>query len=194
MNHNIHTLQSALWKGFGATLLGVVLVGCGSNGATDNTSTAPTGSGTSSTDTTSASANSGAMNSAQPATGTGTSGPSTSGGASAASFAGAAATWTKIQSAKTALDAVIASKKLKTVHEAAFKVRDIVRTLPTQSSGLSPDKAKTLATQVKNVDQLAGKLDEAGDAGNLKATQDNQAGLSDTLDTIHDLYPSGTFK
>ena len=89
---------------------------------------------------------------------------------------------------------MIASKNLKTVHEAAFKVRDIVRLLPAQSSGLSPDKAKTLATQVKNVDQLASKLDAAGDSNNLKATQDNQAGLSDTLDTIHDLYPSGTFK
>ncbi len=89
---------------------------------------------------------------------------------------------------------MIASKNLKTVHEAAFKVRDIVRLLPGQSSGLAPDKAKTLATQVKNVDQLASKLDEAGDSNNLKATQDNQAGLSDTLDTIHDLYPSGTLK
>lgn len=51
-----------------------------------------------------------------------------------------------------------------------------------------------LATQVENVDQLASRLDRAGDGGNLPATQDNQAGLSDALDTIHDLYPAATFK
>jgi len=164
-----NTLQNTLWKGFGASLLSVTLVGCGSNGASETTP-APAQPATT-----------------QPATGT-------TGGASGASFTGATATWTKISAAKVDLDKVIASKNLKTVHEAAFKVRDLVRTLPAQSGGLASDKAATLATQVKNVDQLASKLDEAGDSNNLKATQDNQAGLGDTLDTIKGLYPSGTLK
>lgn len=69
----------------------------------------------------------------------------------------------------------------------------MVKTLPAQSSALAADKMATLDTQVKNIEQLAGKLDEAGDANNLSATQDNQAGLTDTLDTIKGLYPSGTF-
>lgn len=191
---NTHLLHSALLKGIGATLLSVALAGCGSKDAGD---TAPATSTASSTTTT----NSSSTGTTQPASGTntgtngtGASGTGASGGTSAASFTGATATWTKITAAKADLDKVIASKNLKTVHEAAFKVRDLVRTLPAQSSGLAPDKAKTLATQVKNVDQLAGKLDEAGDSGNLKATQDNQAGLGDTLDTIHDLYPSGTLR
>ncbi|PQV62694.1 hypothetical protein B1R32_12410 [Abditibacterium utsteinense] len=175
------TLHNTLWKGLGASLLGIALAGCGSNNASDNTVTTPTNSTTTSTGSTS-------MNSTSSGTTVAT------GGATGASFTQAVATWTKIGVAKADLDKVIASKNLKTVHEAAFKVRDLVRTLPAQSSGLAPDKTKTLATQVKNVDQLAGKLDESGDAGNLKETQDNQAGLSDTLDTIKDLYPSGTFK
>jgi len=190
MIHNSHTLQSALLKSVGASLLIMALAGCGGNAASDNTSASTDSSST--TTTNSSSTSTGSTNSAS--TGTGTSGTSAGGGASAASFSGAATTWTKVTAAKAALDKVIASKNLKTVHEAAFKVRDIVRLLPAQSSGLAPDKAKTLATQVKNVDQLASKLDAAGDSNNLKATQDNQAGLSDTLDTIHDLYPSGTFK
>ncbi len=187
MIRNTHTSQSALLKGIGATLLGLTLVGCGSNTASDNTSAASTGSSTSSTSSTSPASNTTSTGAPQPTIGT-------SGGAGAASFKAAAATWTKISAAKADLDKIIASKKLTSVHEAAFKVRDIVRTLPAQSSGLAPDKAKTLATQIKNVDQLASRLDKEGDSNNLKGTQDNQAGLSDTLDTIHDLYPSGTFK
>ncbi len=110
-----------------------------------------------------------------------------------ADFTGAAATWKQIQSAKADLDKIIAAKELSKVHEAAFKVRDLVKTLPAQSSGLAADKMATLNIQVKNVEQLAGKLDEAGDANNLSATQENQAGLNDTLDTVKELYPSGTF-
>ncbi len=182
------TLQNTLWKGLGASLLGIALAGCGSNNTSDNTATTPADPTTTSTGSTSM--NSTSSGATQPATGT----AGATGGVAGASFTPAAATWTKIGAAKADLDKVIASKNLKTVHEAAFKVRDLVRTLPAQSSGLATDKAKTLATQVKNVDQLAGKLDESGDAGNLKETQDNQAGLSDSLDTIKDLYPSGTFK
>jgi len=180
-----NTLQNTLWKGLGASLLSVALVGCGSKGASDTTPATAPDSTTSTTG--SSSTNSSSTGTMQPATGT-------NGGASGASFTGTAVTWAKITAAKAALDQVIASKNLKTVHEAAFKVRDLVRTLPAQSSGLASDKAATLATQVKNVDQLASKLDEAGDSNNLKATQDNQAGLSDTLDTIKGLYPGGTLK
>lgn len=182
------TLQNTLWKGLVASLLGIALAGCGSNNTSETAPATTTGSATTSTG--SASTNSASTDAAQPATGT----MGATGGATGASFTQSAATWTKIGAAKADLDKVIASKNLKTVHEAAFKVRDLVRTLPAQSSGLAPDKAKTLATQVKNVDQLASKLDEAGDSNNLKETQDNQAGLSDTLDTIKELYPSGTLK
>ncbi len=178
MIHHIFTPRAAL-LGLSAFLLSVALVGCGSNKATDAT-TAP--------DTAAP-----AMANAAPADAMSSNAATPDAMASNADFTSAKATWTKIEAAKADLDKVIASKNLKTVHEAAFKVRDIVKTLPAESSGLPADKMATLNTQVKNVEQLAGKLDEAGDSNNLSATQDNQAGLSDTLDTIKGLYPSGTF-
>lgn len=163
-----------------AALLSVALVGCGNNATEPTTATAPD---TAPAMTNSASTDAMANNAAAPDT-----------MASSADFTAASATWTKIQAAKADLDKTIAAKELKKVHEAAFKVRDIVKTLPAQSSGLPADKMATLNTQVKNVEQLAGKLDEAGDSNNIAATQDNQAGLNDTLDTIKELYPTGTLK
>ena len=164
MIHSLLTPRAAL-IGLSASLLSVALVGCGSKNE-PNIDTAP------------ATTNAAAPDAV----------------AKPADFASASATWTKIEAAKADLDKVVASKNLKTVHEAAFKVRDIVKTLPAQSSALPADKMATLNTQVKNVEQLAGKLDESGDANNLSATQENQAGLSDTLDTIKGLYPAGTFR
>lgn len=167
--------------GVSAALLGVTLAGCGGNNA-DNTSSDTTTTAPSTTST------------APAKTGASTGTASTATTASAASFKTASATWSKVMAANAALDKVIKSKNLKTVHEAAFKVRDIVQTLPAQSKALSADKQKTLASQVKNVEQLASKLDEAGDSNNMKDTMDNQAGLNDALDIIKGLYPAGALK
>ena len=93
--------------------------------------------------------------------------------APAASFPEAAMTWEQIEAANAALDKVIKSKNLKTVHKAAFKIRDIVKTLPAKSKSLSPDPQKTLMAQVKNVEQIANMLDESGNSNNVKATQEN---------------------
>jgi hypothetical protein len=180
----IRTMQNkVLWPTLSAALLGVTLAGCGGNSA-DNTTTT-------NTDTTSAAPST--TTDTAPAGNYGASSGTTSiGTASATSFKEAATTWKQVTAANAALDKVIKSKNLKTVHEAAFKVRDIVKTLPAKSQSLSPDKQKTLASQVKNVEQLASKLDEAGDSNNLQDTQENQAGLNDALDIIKGLYPAGT--
>jgi hypothetical protein len=171
-----------LWPALGA-ILSLSLAGCGGQSADTN---AATDSGASkSTDTTTQAP----ASNAAPAPPVNVTGKMSSN--STASFKDAAATWKQISAASAALDKVIKSKNLKTVHEAAFKVRDIVRTLPAKSSGLAPDKQKTLASQVKNVDGLAKLLDEAGDANKLKETQENQAGLKDALDIIKGLYPAG---
>lgn len=162
-----------------AALLGVALAGCGNNTASEPTAA------------TSPDTSAPAMTNSAPTDTSATNAAST---ATVADFTAASATWTKIGTAKADLDRIIAAKELSKVHEAAFKVRDLVKTLPAQSSALPADKMATLNTQVENVSQLAGKLDEAGDSNNLKATQDNQAGLNDTLDTIQELYPTGTFK
>ncbi len=191
-----NTSHKVLWSGLSATLLGIALAGCGGNNAsTDNAATtSPTTGNTTPSASTSGSAtsNSTMPNSTSSTSSTRPTGATTS-AASAASFTAAAATWKQIAAAKVALKNVVQSKKLSTVHEAAFKVRDLVKKLPAQSSGLPLDKQKTLATQVKNVEQLAGLLDKAGDSNNLQDTQDNLAGLSDALDTIRGLYPAGTF-
>ena len=153
-----------------AAILAVALTGCGGNNAA-TTTTAP--------NTTTAPINAPKMDTTAPKT------------ASAASFKEAAATWKKVEAANAELDQVIKSGKMNQVHEAAFKVRDIVKTLPAQSQSLPADKQQTLTSQVKNVEQLAGKLDEAGDSKNMAATKDNQAGLNDALDIIKGLYPAG---
>lgn len=160
-----------------AVVLGAALAGCGGNNAADDTSIPPPIVPPSTT--------------SAPPTGAPKMGTTTAAPAGAASFKDAAATWKQIEAANLALDKVIKSKNLKTVHEAAFKVRDIVQTLPAKSGALSVDKQTTLAAQVKNVEQLAAKLDKTGDSNNLKDTQENQAGLNDALDIIKGLYPSG---
>ena len=174
-----------LWPTLGA-VLSLSLAGCGGQSA-DNT-TASTDTGTT-TDTTTDNTGKAPASDAVPAPPVNVTGKMSSG--ANASFKDAAATWKQISAASAALDKVIKSKNLKTVHEAAFKVRDIVRTLPAKSSALAPDKQKTLASQVKNVDGLAKLLDEAGDANKLKETQENQTGLKDALDIIKGLYPPG---
>lgn len=178
-----------IWPVVGTALFGLTLAGCGGNNA-DNTATTTPDTTTTTTTTPDTSTNTGTS----PSTTNASTGTTSTGTASAASFKGAAATWSKITTANAALDKVIKSNKLSQVHEAAFALRDIVKTLPAQSQALSPDKQKTLATQVKNVEQLAGKLDEAGDSNNLAATKDNQAGMNDALDIIKGLYPAGALK
>lgn len=165
----IQTFRHKALGGFAVAALGFALAGCGGNSATD-TETAPqpsTNAPVTKTPVTNAPA------------------------ASAASFKSAAVTWSKVTAASAALDKIIKAGKLKEVHEAAFKVRDIVKMLPAQSQGLSAEKQQTLASQVQNVEQLAAKLDEAGDSGNMAATKDNQVGLNDALDIIKGLYPTG---
>lgn len=169
-------MRNASWimkSSLSAAVLSLALAGCGGQSSTPDNSTGTT-SGTA-TD-----------NSTAPQTNT-----ASTKTASAASFKDAAATWQQVTAAKANLDNIIKAKKLAAVHEAAFKVRDIVKTLPGKSSALSPDKQKTLASQVKNVAQLADLLDQAGDSNNLKDTQENQAGMNDALDIIKGLYPAG---
>lgn len=175
----IHNAKIKLVLGGLSTLvLGAALAGCGGNNA-DTSTTPDTTPDTTTTTTT-------PPTTTAPKTGTTTVAPT-----GAASFKDAAATWKQVTAAKAALDGVIKAGKLKAVHEAAFKVRDIVKTLPAKSQALSADKQKTLAAQVKNVEQIAGMLDESGDSNNMKATQENQASMSDALDIIQGLYPAG---
>ena len=107
------------------------------------------------------------------------------------SFREAAATWERVEEARAELDRVVGENKLDEVHEAAFKVRDAVKELPGRSASLSADARQRLDSQVKQVERLAGMLDEAGDSNNAKAVHEHHQAMDEALEAIRGLYPAG---
>jgi hypothetical protein len=113
------------------------------------------------------------------------------GKAAAASASGAAGVWHEIQEQVGELALLVKRKKLSQVHEVAFEIRDLVRTLPAKSPSLGAAQRKKLAGYVKQVDLTAKLLDETGDANNQKATESHHQHLLQVLQNIKRLYPSG---
>lgn len=107
---------------------------------------------------------------------------------------GAKAVWSAVRGKEADLGDLIKSKKLDTVHETAFSIRDLVATLPAKSTGLTTEQIAKLNQQVKFVAALAGRLDEAGDKGDQAATEENFRKLQSVLDSIEKLYPGQTVK
>lgn len=66
------------------------------------------------------------------------------------------------------LAATVKAKKLDTVHEHAFAIRDLAKALPAKAN---PDMKKMVENAVKKVSQLAEDLDKSGDAGDQAATE-----------------------
>lgn len=100
--------------------------------------------------------------------------------------------WHEVMEGQTDLEATIAAGKLAEVHKAAFHIRDLVQTLPQFSKELPADKQQRLQESIKRVADIAGLLDQYGDAGdavNAKAQADR---LSKLLQYIETLYPAGT--
>lgn len=150
-----------------AVSLGLVLAGCGGGG--DNANTAPA-TNTAATNTSKTNANT---------------------NASEGSFSEAAMTWGRVEEARAELDKVVEENKLDEVHEAAFKVRDAVKELPGQSTSLASDRREKLDSQVRQVERLAGMLDEAGDSNNAKSVHEHHKAMDEALDAIMGLYPAG---
>lgn len=92
------------------------------------------------------------------------------------------------------LAATIKSKKLASVHEHAFAVRDAIKMLPGVSKSLPAATQARLATGVKTVSSLAAELDEAGDSANQASTEALYKKLVTTLTAIKGLYPAGKGK
>ena len=92
------------------------------------------------------------------------------------------------------LAATIKSKKLASVHEHAFAVRDAIKMLPGVSKSLPAATQTRLATGVKTVSSLAAELDEAGDSANQASTEALYKKLVTTLTAIKGLYPAGKGK
>ncbi len=92
------------------------------------------------------------------------------------------------------LTSTIKSKKLASVHEHAFAVRDAVKMLPGVSKSLPAATQTRLATGIKTVSSLAAELDEAGDSGNQAETEALHKRLVTTIKAIKGLYPAGKGK
>jgi hypothetical protein len=109
-------------------------------------------------------------------------------------FQAAAAVWKNVQAKAAALDKTISAKKLKTVHEAAFAVRDHVKPLPAKSRALSAADQAKLAKGVKTVASLAAQLDEVGDSGKQAEAEALNKKMHTVLGAIAHLYPAGALK
>ncbi len=96
--------------------------------------------------------------------------------------------WQAIDGHIAELKGLIAKDALKTVHQHAYAVRDLVRALPTHSPGLSITALATVSAQVKFVDTLAARLDASGDANDKTSTAANLAKLENILKTIRGEY------
>jgi len=157
------------WKRIGggllATLLAVYLAGCSSQG--DN-------------------ANNSAATSPSPATS-----PTTNTAAPDPSFKEAAMTWSHVEEARAKLDAAVDDNNLAGAREPAAKMRDSLKALPGQSAALPSEKREQLASQVKNIERMAGMLDEAAGSNNADSVHEHHKAMDESLDTIKGLYPEG---
>lgn len=105
-------------------------------------------------------------------------------------YKGAAAVWGKVLACKATFDHVVEEKNWKSVHEAAFAIRDEVLLLPDESKPLGDHLVK-VKEQVKQVGSLAEQLDEAGDAGNGPKVEALAKEMTETLNGIAAHFPEG---
>lgn len=97
--------------------------------------------------------------------------------------------WKAIDMHVAELHADINKGALKTVHEHAFAIRDLVRALPTRSPQLTADALAKVKAQVPFVDTLATRLDQTGDANDKPGTDANTTKLEKVLKDIRANYP-----
>lgn len=103
-------------------------------------------------------------------------------------------TWRSVKAREADLAKLIQTKDIEKVHEVAFAIRALVKLMPDQSSGLTPDKLTKLRGSVKYVATLAERLDAAGDAKDQSATEASFKQLQSVLASIEGLYPSEALK
>ena len=153
------------WKRVGggllATLLTVTLAGCNSQSGNANQSAAAT--------------------------------PTASPAAPApdATFKEAAKTWSNVEESRAKLDAAVGDNNFAGARETTARMRDSLNALPGQSMAMPSDKREQLASHVKNVERMAGMLDEAAVANKTDAMHEHHKSMDESLDTIKGLYPEG---
>ncbi len=102
-------------------------------------------------------------------------------------------TWTTVTTNRTNMDKYIAAKNQPEAHVVVYSIRDLIKSLPSQSASLAADKRATLEKLVTQASDLSEKVDKylaANDFANAKATSDQ---LNALLDQIKILYPSDSF-
>ena len=114
--------------------------------------------------------------------------------ATAAPFDAASKTWLQVEQAKVEMDVAMKEKNLDKVHNAATKIRDLVKTLPEQSAMLPEDKRKILDSHVKNIDELTGMMNGLVDSNDMKPVQEHQTAMNDALDMMKGVYPADTMQ
>ncbi len=112
-------------------------------------------------------------------------------GTASPEFKEAAQVWGKVLAAKATFDDVVKDGKWKSVHEAAFGIRDEAYLLADASKTLSAENLDSVKAHVKHIAQLAADLDEAGDAGNGEKVLDLAKQMDAAIDAIPPLYPEG---
>lgn len=105
------------------------------------------------------------------------------------SFKEAAMTWSHVEEARAKLDAAVGDNNFAGARETTAKMRDSLKALPGQSMAMPSDKREQLAAQVKNVERMAGMLDEAAVANNADSVHEHHKAMDESLDTIKGLYP-----
>lgn len=94
--------------------------------------------------------------------------------------------WQVIESHQARLKTTIESGNLENVHEVAFTIRDLVKTLPDEN--LTTDQKIVFQSLLKEVEEEAGLLDQYGDAGNKVKTQDEFEKFNKTLLSMKSLF------
>ncbi len=101
--------------------------------------------------------------------------------------------WNSIQKKNDELKNIIETNKLKEVHEYAFAVRDLIKTLPDQSAGLGADKVDMLKMHIKEVEKTADLLDKYGDNNDMKNTKAAYETFNNHIQAIKAMYPAESF-
>lgn len=125
------------------------------------------------------------------ATSTPTPSPATNTAAPDASFKEAAMTWSHVEEARAKLDAAVGDNNFAGARETTAKMRDSLKALPGQSMAMPSDKREQLTAQVKNVERMAGMLDEAAVANKADSVHEHHKAMDEALNTIKGLYPEG---
>ncbi len=120
-----------------------------------------------------------------------TTSPATNTAAPDPSFKEAAMTWSHVEEARAKLDAAVDDNNLAGAREPAAKMRDSLKALPDQSMAMPSDKREQLAAQVKNIERMAGMLDEAAVANNADSVHEHHKAMDESLNAIKGLYPEG---